>query len=67
MTGYDIQRYEYAKEKAEKFGFKLETSGDQIVLRSCGAFATVSEVYSYLCGYEHGMSKGYVQGMEDTF
>lgn len=60
MTGTDAQKYEYTKEKALTNGLTVTTHGDAFKLTkdnsNFGHFATLAELFSFLCGYEAGKS-----------
>ena len=62
MDGYDVQKWEYAKEKAAASGFRLGHKGQAIALYRnehffC-AFETASDAFQWLCGYEYGTGNG---------
>ena len=60
MDGYDAQLYNLSLRKAKNNGLQITTSGKKVCLEriedgaSMGAYDTVKELFSYLCGYESG-------------
>ena len=61
MNGWDIQLYERMKDKAQDLGIVVKPSYDKILFftsdgRTLGGFENVKEAFSYLCGYQYGIS-----------
>ena len=57
MTGYDIQKWEYLKTKAEELRISIDVRGDSLHLylkgkKYLGSFETVNDCFHYVCGFE---------------
>lgn len=64
MNGYDLQRYEHVRFKCNQYKINIRPSGNMISLTMMedgamvGAFENIEAVYSYMCGFESGFSRG---------
>ena len=71
MTGRDLTRYQRCEEIANVFEWRIEPNFDCFVIRKdvkdkvqdIGMFENVEVLYSFLCGYEQGVSFGRCEEM----
>ena len=68
-TGSEIQEYNYTVKKANDNDLNVTLTGRGFTLTRkdnggmLGKFFTVGEMYNYLCGYEVGLDRGLVDGI----
>jgi hypothetical protein len=69
VYGVDIQRYNYMVLKAEEMGFKVVVKYEGFELykgeRYYGLFFVVSEILSYISGFEVGKSEGKCEAINE--
>jgi len=68
-TCSDIQKFDYCKLKAKNNDIVIIVAGDGFELKHrknynfLGKIGTLEELFSYLCGYEAGLDRGLVDGI----
>ena len=68
-TGSDIQQYEYVLTKAKNNDISITPAGHHFLMvripnkATLGKFLTVGEMFQYLCGYEAGLDRGLIDGI----
>jgi hypothetical protein len=70
VTGGDIQKFRYCKQKAYDNDIELIVEFEGFVLiresdhANLGKVPTVEGLFQYLCGYEAGLERGLVDGVD---
>ena len=71
MDGYDVQTWLTCIEKINMNELTYELHGEFIHIKDknklmLGSFKSVEDLFSYLCGYETGLSKGVIIGLNKS-